>query len=74
MNQYFHYNPITGLNYFSGEGDLIIDISVIPSDFSNQEFIQRWLYHARRMGISMIDVGVDKVPIESVPQVITNID
>lgn len=73
MNQYFHYNPITGLNYFSGEGDICLDISCVPHDLSNREFLQKWLLHVRRMGVSMIDVGVDKVPIESVPQVITNI-
>lgn len=73
MNQYFDYNPITGLNYYSGEPNLLIDLKAIPNDIENKHFLEKWLFHVRQMGISMIDTGVQKIPIETIPRIIANI-
>lgn len=73
MNQYFDYNPITGLNYFSGNSDTIIDIASIPQDFDNKTFLQKWLQYVRGLGVSVIDSGKQVTPIEEVPTIISNV-
>lgn len=51
MIQFFHYHPILGLQYFSSDDNIILDIGVLPENFTTE----KWLHYAKTQGIAIID-------------------
>lgn len=49
---YFDYNPITGLQYFSGEPDIFLDINMTPDVEIDAN---KWLKLVKEMGVVIID-------------------
>lgn len=52
MIQYFHYHPILGLQYFSGEDNFILNMDKLSTDNFN---IDKYMKHVKQIGISIIN-------------------
>lgn len=67
----FNYNPITGLNYYSQENQLLKGVE-LPEKIITQEVIEEWLNNLKKTTDTFKDLRGD-TNVEFCPVIISNV-
>lgn len=69
VNQYFHYNPVTGLNYYSGQ--CCFEVTTVDPNLTQKDYnqiIEEWIHYAYEFGIAL----VNSTKVKPFPKIISN--